>query len=140
MSPNDNPNRATIANEEWMKARVRRLKYVIRTIVVLLASGFEAIAAWPQDEIKPVIGGPDNQFRVVNTYPEYWVDGKPFLMHGAAFFYDRIPRDRWAEVLLHMKALEINYIYLYPLINCRLQAAGVLAVVGHSNPHQDIQH
>jgi len=33
---------------------------------------------------------PNNQFRVVNTYPEYWVDGKPFLMHGAAFFYHRI--------------------------------------------------
>jgi hypothetical protein len=123
-----------------MKVRVRRLKYVIATIVVLLASGFEAIRAWPQDDIKPVIGTPNNQFRVVNTYPEYWVDGKPFLMHGAAFFYHRIPRDRWAEVLMHLKALGINTIDLYPLWNWQQPEEGVLDFDGHTNPRRDLKY
>ncbi len=122
-----------------MNVRVRRSKYVIATIVVLLASGFEA-RAWSQDEIKPVIGTPNNQFRVVNTYPEYWVDGKPFLMHGAAFFYHRIPRDRWAEVLLHLKALGINTIDLYPLWNWQQPEEGVLDFDGHTNPRRDLKH
>jgi hypothetical protein len=123
-----------------MKVRVRPLKYVIATIVVLLASAFWAIGAWPQDEIKPVIGTPNNQFRVVNTYPEYWVDGKPFLMHGAAFFYHRIPRDRWAEVLLHLKALGINTIDLYPLWNWQQPEEGVLDFDGHTNPRRDLKY
>jgi|GEM_PF-953105 len=123
-----------------MKVRVRRLKYVIATIVVLLASGFEATGAWPQDEIKPVIGTPNNQFRLVNTYPEYWVDGKPFLMHGAAFFYHRIPRDRWAEVLLHLKALGVNTIDLYPLWNWQEPEEGVLDFDGHTNPRRDLKY
>ncbi|PYV94326.1 MAG: hypothetical protein DMG89_25630, partial [Acidobacteria bacterium] len=123
-----------------MKLRVRRLQYVFATVVVLLASGFEAVAAWPQDDIKPVIGTPNNEFRVVNTYPEYWVDGKPFLMHGAAFFYHRIPRDRWAEVLLHLKALGINTIDLYPLWNWQQPEEGVLDFDGHTNPRRDLKY
>jgi len=123
-----------------MKVRLRRLKYFIATTVVLLAFGFEAIGAWPQDEIRPVVGTPNNQFRVVNTYPEYWVDGKPFLMHGAAFFYHRIPRDRWAEVLLHLKALGINTIDLYPLWNWQQPEEAVLDFDGHTNPRRDLKY
>jgi glycosyl hydrolase family 35 len=123
-----------------MKIRVRRLKYVVATIVALLASGFEAIRAQPQDEIKPVIGTPNNQFRVVNTYPEYWVDGQPFIMHGAAFFYHRIPRDRWVEVLLHLKSLGINTIDLYPLWNWQQPEEGVLDFDGHTNPRRDLKY
>jgi hypothetical protein len=139
-SPSENPNKAAGTNEESMKVRVRRLKYVIVPMVVLLASGFEAIRAWPQDEIKPVIGTPNNQFRVVNTYPEYWVDGKPFLMHGAAFFYHRIPSDRWAEVLMHLKTLGINTIDLYPLWNWQQPEEGVLDFDGHTNPRRDLKY
>jgi len=123
-----------------MKVRVRQWKYVIATIVVLLAPGFEAVFGWPQDEIKPVIGTPNNQFRLVNSYPEYWVDGKPFLMHGAAFFYHRIPRDRWAEVLLHLKALGINTIDLYPLWNWHQPEEGALDFDGRTNPRRDLKY
>ena len=120
-----------------MQIRVRRLKYVLAIIVGLLSSG---IGARPQDTIKPVIGTPNNQFRVVNTYPEYWVDGKPFLMHGAAFFYHRIPRDRWAEVLLHLKSLGINTIDLYPLWNWQQPEEGVLDFDGHTSPRRDLKY
>ena len=84
-----------------MNIPVRWLTYAIYAILLLffwpVRSG--GLRAAPQDTVRSVIGSPNNQFRVINTFPEYWVDGKPFLMHGAAFFYHRIPRDRWAEVL-----------------------------------------
>ena len=53
-----------------------------------------------QDTIQPVVGTTSNQIKIVNTYPEYWVDGKPFIEHASAFFYHRIPRDRWASLLM----------------------------------------
>ena len=119
---------------------VRWLKYAITTVFVLLACGAGGLGASPQDTIHSVIGSPNNQFRVVNTYPEYWVDGKPFLMHGAAFFYHRIPRDRWAEVLLHLKGLGINTIDLYPLWNWQQPEENVLDFDGHTNPRRDLKY
>jgi len=123
-----------------MTIRVGWLKYVIATIFVPLACGAGSLGTSPQDTIHSVIGSPNNQFRVVNTYPEYWVDGKPFLMHGAAFFYHRIPRDRWAEVLLHLKALGINTIDLYPLWNWQQPEENVLDFDGHTNPRRDLKY
>ena len=123
-----------------MIIRVHWPNYAIATIVVLAACGLGDLGASPQDRIHPVIGTPNNQFRVVNTYPEYWVDGKPFLMHGAAFFYHRIPRDRWAEVLLHLKALGINTIDLYPLWNWQQPEENILDFDGHTNPRRDLSY
>jgi hypothetical protein len=123
-----------------MKVRVRGTKYAIAVIVALFVSGFEPAGAGPADEIKPAIGTPNNQFRIVNSYPEYWVDGKPFLMHGAAFFYHRIPRDRWAEVLLRLKALGVNTIDLYPLWNWQQPEESVLDFDGHTNPRRDLKY
>lgn len=112
----------------------------LATAVAALALGVGILRAVPQDTIHPVIGTPNNEFRVVNTYPEYWVDGKPFIMHGAAFFYHRIPRDRWAEVLLHLKALGINTIDLYPLWNWQQPEENVLDFDGHTNPRRDLKY
>ena len=33
-------------------------------------------------------------------YPVFAVDGKPFFVYGAAFFYERIPREHWRATLL----------------------------------------
>ncbi|HTF42269.1 MAG TPA: beta-galactosidase, partial [Terriglobales bacterium] len=61
-----------------------------------------------QNRIQHVAGGARNEIRLTNGYPEYWVDGRPFLMHAAAFFYHRLPRDRWAEELERLKAMGVN--------------------------------
>ena len=37
-------------------------------------------------------------------YPVFTVDGKPFFVFGAAFFYERIPRDRWLDVAARVQA------------------------------------
>ena len=123
-----------------MNIRVRWLKPAIATIVILLACGVGGLGASPHDSVQSVIGSPNNQFRLINTFPEYWVDGKPFLMHGAAFFYHRIPRDRWAEVLLHLKTLGINTIDLYPLWNWQQPEENVLDFDGHTNPRRDLKY
>ena len=132
--------RAAVTNQELRKVGVHWLRRVITAIIALVACGGGGIGASPQDTIRPVIGTPNNQFRIVNTFPEYWVDDKPFIMHGAAFFYHRIPRDRWAEVLLHLKSLGINTIDLYPLWNWQQPEENVLDFDGHTNPRRDLKY
>ena len=53
-----------------------RLAVVDAAALILLATGSSYRA---QDRVRFGIGSPNNQMRVVNTYPEYWVDGKPFF-------------------------------------------------------------
>ncbi|HEY5425890.1 MAG TPA: amino acid permease [Candidatus Tumulicola sp.] len=50
-------------------------------------------------------------------YPVYTVDGKPFFVYGAAFFFERLPRDRWLDALRAYKAMGINTIDLYVIWN-----------------------
>ena len=132
--------KAAVTSQELRKLRFHWLTRVITAIIALVACGGGGVGASPQDTIRPVIGTPNNQFRIVNTYPEYWVDDKPFIMHGAAFFYHRIPRDRWAEVLLHLKSLGINTIDLYPLWNWQQPEENVLDFDGHTNPRRDLKY
>lgn len=110
----------------------------------LFAAIFLALILSPyspaQDRMQIVIGSPTNQCRVVNTYPEYWVDGKPFFEHASAFFYHRIPRDRWAEELARLKALGVNTIDLYPFWNWHQPEEDVLDFDGHTNPRRDLKY
>ncbi|MEK7721793.1 MAG: hypothetical protein AAB359_05335, partial [Elusimicrobiota bacterium] len=51
---------------------------------------------------------PSVQVKATGTYPELWVEGKPFFIHAAAFFYPRLPRDLWEKSLQTSKELGIN--------------------------------
>ncbi|HEY1428714.1 MAG TPA: amino acid permease, partial [Candidatus Tumulicola sp.] len=51
--------------------------------------------------------------RQVDGYPEFTVDGKPFFVYGAAFFYARIPHERWHDAMAAYKRLGINTLDLY---------------------------
>ncbi|MCJ7502014.1 MAG: beta-galactosidase, partial [Acidobacteriia bacterium] len=93
-----------------------------------------------RDRITQVVGTPNNQCVVVNGHPEYWVDGKPFFEHAAAFFYHRIPRDRWAEELAHLKTMGINTIDLYPLWNWQQPEEDVLDFDGRTSPRRDLKY
>ena len=35
-------------------------------------------------------------------FPVFTVEGKPFFVYGAAFFYERLPRDRWKPSMLRL--------------------------------------
>jgi len=101
---------------------------------------FIVAASFGQDIVRPVVGTSNNQFRVVNTYPEYWVDGKPFIMDSGSFLYHRIPRDRWAEELIHQMDMGINTVELLPMWAWHEPEEGMLDFDGHTNPRRDLQH
>ena len=71
-------------------------------------------------------------------YPVFTVDGKPFFVYGAAFFYERLPRAQWRESLLRLRALGINTIDLYVMWNWHEPADGVFDFTGRTNPRRDL--
>ena len=93
-----------------------------------------------RDRVQRVVGTPHNQCVVVNGHPEYWVDGKPFFEHATAFFYHRIPRDRWAEELARLKAMGINTIDLYPIWNWQQPEEDIVDFEGRTGPRRDLKY
>jgi len=75
----------------------------------------------------------------VGGYPELKVDGRPFFIHSAAFFYDRIPRDSWDEMLERYKRLGINTIDIYVPWNWHEPREGEFDFDGHTNPRRDLR-
>ncbi len=73
-----------------------------------------------------------------NGYPVYTVNGKPFFIYGATFFYERIPRAQWAASLAHYRALGINTIDLYVMWNWHEVRDGSFDFTGSSNPRRDL--
>jgi len=113
----------------------RQYLFLAALLFLLNAGG-----TFAQDDVRTVIGTPTNQFRVVNTYPEYWVDGKPFIMYSGSFLYQRIPRDRWAEELLHQMDMGINTVELLPMWAWHEPQEGMLDFDGHTNPRRDLKY
>jgi amino acid transporter len=71
-------------------------------------------------------------------YPVFAVDGKPFFVYGAAFFYERIPRERWRATLAAYKSLGINTIDLYLIWNWHEPSEGVRDFTGATDPRRDL--
>ena len=66
------------------------------------------------------------------------VDGKPFFMYGAAFFYERLPRDMWADSMTQLKSLGINTLDLYVPWNWHELADGDFDFTGRTSPRRDL--
>jgi len=60
-------------------------------------------------------------------------------MHSAAFYYYRMPRDRWEEALLSYKQHGINTIDLYVIWNWHQPAEDSLDLDGSANPRRDLK-
>lgn len=75
----------------------------------------------------------------INGYPVFEVNGKPFFVYGAAFFYERMPRAAW-EVSLraYRDELHINTIDLYVPWNWHEPTEGHLDFTGRTNPRRDL--
>ncbi len=73
-----------------------------------------------------------------NGYPVYTVDGKPFFIYGAAFFYERIPRSQWEASLAQYRAIGINTIDLYVMWNWHEVRDGTFDFTGRSNARRDL--
>ncbi len=72
-------------------------------------------------------------------YPELHVDGKPFFIHSATFYYYRIPRDLWEKSLDAHRALGINTIHLPIPWNWHELRQGEFDFDGRSNPRRDLR-
>ncbi|MBC5804228.1 MAG: beta-galactosidase [Candidatus Eremiobacteraeota bacterium] len=66
------------------------------------------------------------------------VDGKPFFVYGAAFFYERLPRDRWDAAMTRLHGLGINTLDLYVPWNWHELADGDFDFDGRTNPRRDL--
>jgi hypothetical protein len=66
------------------------------------------------------------------------VQARPFFLYGAAFFYERVPRDRWAASLRQYRAMGINTIDLYVMWNWHEPREGQFDFTGRTNPRRDL--
>ena len=72
-------------------------------------------------------------------YPELRVDGAPFFIHSAAFFYYRIPRDLWEPLLHRYRSLGINTLDIYIPWNWHEPKQGEFDFDGHTNPRRNLR-
>ncbi|MGA8145227.1 MAG: beta-galactosidase [Candidatus Acidiferrales bacterium] len=72
-------------------------------------------------------------------YPELHIDGKPFFIHAAAFFYYRIPADEWERLLRVYRSYGINTIDLYIPWNWHEPKEGEIDFDGHTNPRRNLR-
>jgi len=71
--------------------------------------------------------------------PQLLVDGKPFFFFGGAFFYERIPPERWRDSMLAMRAAGANTLDLYVPWNWHETADGAFDFDGHTNPRRNLR-
>jgi hypothetical protein len=79
------------------------------------------------------------ELALVNSFPEVRVDGRPFFIHSAAFFYCRIPADRWEPFLRRYREMGINTLDLYVPWNWHEPAEGQLDFDGRTGPRRNIK-
>ncbi len=72
--------------------------------------------------------------------PVFTVDGKPFFVYGAAFFYERLPRATWRTAMYELKyGLRINTLDLYVPWNWHELRDGDFDFSGRTNPRRDLR-
>lgn len=92
-----------------------------------------------QSRFRVVAGSLNNQMCITDSYPEYWVDGKPFFQYSGTFLYYRLPFDRWAEEMLSLKAMGLNTIDVIPMWNWHEPEEGKFDFDGHTNPRRNLK-
>ena len=68
----------------------------------------------------------------------FTVDGKPFFVYGAAFFYERLPREQWRPAMLALRNLGINTLDLYVPWNWHELSSGDFDFDGRTSPRRDL--
>jgi hypothetical protein len=71
-------------------------------------------------------------------YPVFTVAGRPFFIWGAAFFYERIPRDEWQGALEDLRRLHVNTLDLYVPWNWHELSDGDFDFTGRTDPSRDL--
>ncbi len=75
----------------------------------------------------------------VDERPVLLVDGRPYFFFGGAFFYERIPPERWRDAMVAMRRLGANTLDLYIPWNWHEVADGAFDFDGHTNPRRNLR-
>jgi hypothetical protein len=128
----------------WMRLNKRR-SLPVALAIVCAAAFTEAVPRVPHSQISPraqnAASPPAAGMEIVENggYPELHVDGKPFFIHSAAFFYYRIPVDQWEHLLRVYHSYGINTIDLYIPWNWHEPKEGEIDFDGHTNPRRNLR-
>ncbi|MBI3406535.1 MAG: beta-galactosidase, partial [Acidobacteria bacterium] len=79
------------------------------------------------------------EIRDSGAWLELHVNGNPFFVNGATFFYERIPRDLWEISLERHAELGINTIHLSIPWSWHQPKPGTFDFDGHTNPRRDLR-
>ncbi len=70
--------------------------------------------------------------------PVFTVDGRPYFVYGAAFFYERTPVAQWRSDLEWYRAMGINTIDLYLIWNWHEPNEHTIDFTGRTNPQRNL--
>ncbi|MBD5633235.1 MAG: amino acid permease, partial [Candidatus Eremiobacteraeota bacterium] len=123
----------------WRARRAREWPFAARAAGPALAFALMlGLGASPHAVSAATWGHASIVTRAGESDPEFRFDGKPFFLYGAAFFYERLPRDTWRESMLHLSALGINTLDLYVPWNWHELSDGDFDFEGRTNPRRDL--
>jgi hypothetical protein len=133
-----------------LTSRVRRLQRILRQLQIGgLMIAFVALAAArtsprasskSQDHSTPSVKAARGVEIIEHGgYAELRVDGAPFFVHSASFFYYRIPRDQWESLLKNYRSNGINTLDLYIPWNWHELKEGEFDFDGHTNPRRNLR-
>lgn len=134
------------AHPFWVRCSVRLARWVVLALLVgeIVGLSYAAAGAAPSQAnqgksaaAQPVPRG----LEIVEHggYPELRVDGVPFFVHSAAFFYYRIPQDMWEPMLDYYRSVGINTLDIYIPWNCHEPTEGEFDFDGHTNPRRNLR-
>ena len=120
----------------WRASVARYWPFAIKAsaLVVLCAAGF----AFP----RPAEATPTFTHAAIverDGFPVFEVDGRPFFVYGAAFFYERLPQSEWARSMRELRSLGINTLDLYIIWNWHETSDGQFDFDGRTSPRRDLR-
>ena len=113
---------------QWPFATTTALVAVLAAACVLFASPARAAPTFTHAAIVERDG-----------FPVFEVDGKPFFVYGAAFFYERLPQSEWARSMRALRSLGINTLDLYVIWNWHELSDGDFDFIGRTSPRRDLR-
>ncbi|HYL46557.1 MAG TPA: beta-galactosidase, partial [Candidatus Limnocylindrales bacterium] len=146
LRPMFRPNVAGARARGKLRSKTRRSSLLSRSawlaaiLAIVAAGGFSGRAQESQKQ-ENSSAKPRPAIEIVEHggYPELHVEGEPFFIRSAAFFYYRIPRDQWEQTLTAYRNLGINTIDLYIPWNWHELKEGEFDFDGHTNPRRDLR-
>jgi hypothetical protein len=117
----------------------RSLAVLLISLALILPSARAGAQSAPKEPPEKAAKTSGTEIVVHGGYPELRVDGRPFFIHSAAFFYYRIPRESWSAALDRYRGMGINTIDIYIPWNWHELTGGNFDFDGHTHPRRNLR-